>query len=64
MAAVLCGHVDAHFADGRHGASQNMRLAALRRQVGFLAPVKVYPGERRCRRWGRRPAAHCLGLSL
>ena len=61
MAAVLCGHVDAILLTGGMAHSE-YAAAALRRQVGFLAPVKVYPGELEMQALGQAACRALLGL--
>jgi butyrate kinase len=42
--AVLCGHVDAVLLTGGMAHSDYI-TSELRRRIGFLAPVHIFPGE-------------------
>jgi butyrate kinase len=43
-AAVLCGHIDAILLTGGLARSEYI-VSQLRRRIGFLAPVRCFPGE-------------------
>lgn len=43
-AAVLCGNVDAILLTGGLARSEYI-VSRLRRRIGFLAPVRCFPGE-------------------
>jgi butyrate kinase len=44
MAAVLCGRVDAILFTGGMAHSQQL-TSLLNSQVGWIAPIEIYPGE-------------------